>query len=154
MPRFRWGRTFGALQDLEREMDRLLQSVNFTFQGVRARRQYPAVNIYETEDEYLLTAELPGTHPDDLELSVASGMLTMKGKRTDVREDDENLVPEDNYRRRERQIGSWERSLTLPERVQEEKMEAEFVDGSLCLHLPKVEEQKPRQIPVFGGSES
>ena len=69
---FRWGQSWDAFQDLEREVDRLLQSVNLTFQGLRFGRQYPPVNLYELPNEYLLTAELPGTRGEDLDLTVAA----------------------------------------------------------------------------------
>src|SRR5687767_12438541 len=61
MPLFRFGQNWDPFGDLEREVDRLLRSVNLTFQGFRVGRQYPAVNLYELEGEYVLTAELPGT---------------------------------------------------------------------------------------------
>ena len=97
MPLFRWGQSWDAFRDIEREVDRLLQSVNFTFPGIRLGRQSPAVNLFEMEEEFLLTAELPGTRVEDLELTISGGILTMKGKRTDV-----EGVPDDRFRRHER----------------------------------------------------
>ena len=143
---FRWGHSWDAFRDLEREVDRLLQSVNLTFQGVRFGRQYPPVNLYELDDEFLLTAELPGTQAEDLELTISGGVLTLAGQRADL----EN-VPEDRFRRRERPRGSWQRSLTIPERVRENELSAEFNNGVLTIHLPKAAETKPRQIPVVDG---
>ena len=61
----------------------LILILNLTFQGLRLGRQYPLVNLYELEEEFLLTADLPGTRTEDLELTVAGGILTMKGKRDD-----------------------------------------------------------------------
>ena len=121
---FRLGQSWDPLRDLEREVDRLLQSVNLTFHGVRSGRKYPAVNLYESADEYILTAELPATAPEDLELTIAGGILTLKGKRSDS-----EAVPDDRFRRHERFRGSWQRALSIPERVQEEKLSAEFNDG-------------------------
>ena len=57
---FRLGQSWDPLRDLEREVDRLLQGVNLTFHGVRTGRQYPAVNLHESANEYILTSELPG----------------------------------------------------------------------------------------------
>jgi HSP20 family protein len=148
MPVFRWGQNWDAFRDLEREVDRLLSSVNFTFQGIRLGRQYPAVNLYEQDEEFLLTAELPGIRTEDLELTIAGGILTIKGKRTDP--DD---VPEERFRRHERFRGNWQRSLSLPERVQEDKLSAQFNNGILKIHLPKAEELRTRQIPVVEGNE-
>ena len=75
MPVFRWGHPWIEFQDLEREVDRLLQSVNITFNTLRFGRQYPPLNLYEVDDKYLITAELPGVKPDDLELTIANTEL-------------------------------------------------------------------------------
>ena len=146
MPVFRWGQTWEAFRDLEREVDRLLHSVDLTFQGMRLGRQYPPVNLYELDHEFLLTAELPGTRAEDLMLTVAGGILTLQGKRTDA--DD---IPDEKFRRHERFRGPWQRSLSIPDRVQEEQLTAEFSNGILKVHLPKAEEVKSRQIPVLEG---
>jgi len=145
---FRWGQTWGAFDDLEREVDRLLNSVNFTFQGIRLGRQFPAVNLYELDGEYLLTCELPGTKAEDLELLVANGLLHIKGKRSGP-----SGVAEERFRRQERFRGNWQRTLSLPERVREEGLSAEFVDGILKIRLPKGEQERPRRIPVGEGNE-
>lgn len=148
MPMFRWGHAWDPFRDLEREVDRLLHSVNFTFQGLRLGREYPPVNLYELEDEFLLTAELPGTRTDDLELTIAGGILTIKGKRSDS-----EGIPEERFRRHERFRGNWQRSLSIPDRVHEDKLTAEFSNGILKIHLPKAGELRPRQIPVVEGNE-
>lgn len=143
MPVFRWGRNWNPFRDLEREVEGLLKRVNLTFQGLRVGRQFPAVNLFELPDEFVLTAELPGTRAADLELSVAGGILTIKGTAGEAED-----VPEERFRRRERFRGNWQRSLTLPERVQEDRMKAEFHHGVLKVHLPKAAELTPRKIPV------
>lgn len=148
MPVFRWGQTWDAFRDLEREVDRLLHSVNLTFQGLRLGRQYPLINVYELEEEYLLTAELPGMRAEDLDLTIAGGILTLKGQRTDP-----DNIPDDRFRRHERFRGSWQRSLSIPERVRDERLSAEFSNGVLKIHLPKAAEAKPRQIPVVEGND-
>ena len=83
---------------------------------------------------------------EDLELSVANGMLTIRGRRTSTPE-----INEQQFRRSERAQGQWERSFTLPERVQEEGVHAELNNGVLKLHLPKAPSTVPRQIPVSNG---
>lgn len=143
---FRWGNAFDAFRDLEREMDHLLHSVNMAFEGLRIGRPFPAVNIYELQGEYLLTAELPGTRVEDLDLSVSGGVLKLRGRRSSSSE-----VAEDQFRRSERAQGQWERSFTLPERVNEHELHAELVNGVLKLHLPKAPSALPRQIPVSNG---
>ncbi len=143
MPVFRLGQTWDPLRDLEREVDRMLQSVNLTFHGVRTGRQYPAVNLHEVADEYILTAELPATSPEDLELTIANGVLTLAGQRRD-----EGEIPEDRFRRQERPRGTWQRSLPVPERVLEDQLSADFLNGVLVVRLPKAPQEEPRQIPI------
>ncbi|MDB5338224.1 MAG: heat shock protein Hsp20 [Planctomycetaceae bacterium] len=143
---FRWRQSWGNLRDLEREFDRLLESIKVPFPGLRLERQYPPVNVYELDQEFLLVAELPGIIPENLELTVAAGILTLKGERRGP-----EGVPDDRFRRHERLRGNWARQLTLPDRVDEERLSAEFVNGVLKIHLPKLPAVKPRQIPVVGG---
>lgn len=143
MPVFRWGNAWGALQEFEQEMDRLLQGMSFSVRGARSGRAFPAVNLYELDDQYLITAEIPGVSPESLDLSIASGVLTLRGQL-----DSDPTVPEEQYRRRERLHGAWERSLALPDRVDEEGLSAELKEGVLRIHLPKAKQSKPRQIPV------
>lgn len=149
MPVFRWGHSWDPLRDLEREVDRLLRGVNLTVQGIRVGRQFPALNLYELPDEYLMTAELPGVKVEDLELTVVGGILTLRGDRKTP-----DGIDDDRYRRRERFRGAWQRSVTLPERIREELLSADFTNGILKIHLPKADELKPRQIPVAEGGES
>lgn len=144
---FRWGQAWDPFRDLEREVDQLLASVSLSFAGIRFGREYPPVNVYEFNDDLLLTAELPGTRPEDLEVLVADGVLTLKGKRTGA-----DGVPDERYRRQERPRGAWQRSLRLPERIQEDRMKAEFSNGILKVTLPKAPAVTPRQIPVSDGN--
>ncbi|MFO0918520.1 MAG: Hsp20/alpha crystallin family protein [Planctomycetaceae bacterium] len=144
---FRWGHAWDAFHDLEQEVDRLLAGVSLTFQGVRFGRQYPSVNVYDVADELLITAELPGVKSEDLELTVADGVLTLRGKRSGT-----EGVPDERYRRQERPRGNWQRSLNLPERILEEQMSAEFNNGVLKIHLPKAPSSQPRQIQINEGS--
>jgi HSP20 family protein len=144
---FRWGHAWDPFHDLEREVDRLLAGVSLSMQGLRFGRQYPAVNVYDLETELLILAEIPGVKAEDLELTVANGVLTMKGKRSGI-----DGVPDERYRRQERPRGAWHRSLSLPERIQDELMTAEFVNGVLKIHLPKAPSVQPRQIPISEGN--
>lgn len=146
MPLFRFGQNWDPFGDLEREVDRLLRSVDMTFHGVRLGRQYPAINLYELEDEFVLTAELPGTKLEDLELTFAGGILTLKGGR-----DDSPEVPEQRFRRCERFRGTWQRALSLPERIREDELKATFTDGVLRVRLPKGSPVPVRQIAVTEG---
>ncbi len=147
MALFRWGHSWDAFHDLEREVDRLLQSVNLSFQGLRFGRQYPPVNLYELPTEYLITAELPGVKSEELELTIANGVLSMTGRHANP-----EGAAEERFRRQERPRGVWQRSISLPDRVKADNLSAEFVNGILKVHLPKAEEVKPRHIPVAFGA--
>ena len=146
MPVFRWGHSWDPFRDLEREVDQLLAKVSL-FHGIRFGRQYPPINVYELDNEFLLTAELPGTRPEDLEVLISGGVLTIKGKRLGP-----EGISDDRFRRQERPRGVWQRSLTLPDHIQDEKLAAEFTNGVLCIRLPKAHVASPRQIPVTNGN--
>lgn len=110
----------------------------------------PAVNVEETADELVLTAELPGLTESDVELEVENNILTLRGEKTEVRhEGDENK----KYHLWERSYGSFQRSFTLPRTVKADHIAAEFVDGVLHVRMPKVAEAKSRKIAIGKGAE-
>jgi HSP20 family protein len=145
---FRWGQPWDPFRDLEREVDRLLATVSLSMQGLRFGRQFPPVNLFALEQEFLLTAELPGVRSEDLEITVADGVLTIKGRRLGP-----EGVPDDRYRRQERARGAWQRSFSLPERVEDERMSADLTNGILTIRLPRSPSPQPRQIKVMDGNE-
>lgn len=147
MPVFRFRGDWDQFRDLERQVDQLLEGIPFPFPAIRFERKFPPVNVYELADEYLLTAELPGTSAESLELTVSGGVLTLKGSRPSPAG-----IGDEQFRRHERMWGNWERALTLPERVVEDQVSAQFNDGILKVHLPKAPEVKPRQIQVHNGT--
>lgn len=103
----------------------------------------PAVDIYETPEDLVLKAELPGVNPNDLEVRVEDSTLYLKGQRKF-----ESEVKEDNYHRIERAYGTFARTFALPNSIQSDKVSAEYKDGVLTLTLPKREEAKPKTIKV------
>jgi HSP20 family protein len=147
MPIFRWGQPWDPLQDLEREVDRLLQGVNLTLHGVRFGRRFPQVNLQETADSYLLTAEIPGIDVSQLDVTIASNCLTIKGTRLPPEE-----AREDAFRRQERFHGPWQRKIQLPDRVDEDGMRADYSNGVLCVTLPKAPSSAARRIKVNEGT--
>ncbi|MEW4490119.1 Hsp20/alpha crystallin family protein [Thalassoglobus sp. JC818] len=146
MPVFRWGSAFDAFRDLEREVDRWVRSMDIAFENPRIGRPYPMLNLYDLGSEYLITAELSGCTASELDLTVANGVVTMRGVRTPAGD-----VPEDRFRRRERPVGNWERSISVPERINDDDVRAELNDGLLKLYLPKTPSAAPKQIPVTKG---
>jgi len=103
----------------------------------------PTVDIFETDDDIVVTAELPGLEKDQVGVEYKDGILTLRGERNLERE-----VKEESYHRMERSYGAFHRSFTLPGTVDEEKISARMKNGVLEIHLPKKEAAKPKQIKV------
>ena len=103
----------------------------------------PAVDVVETEGEFLLHAELPGVEKKDVKLGIERGVLTLSGQRDQAKEEHGR-----RYHRVERAYGRFARSYTMPELVDEQKLTAEFRNGVLTVHLPKSEKAKPKSIEV------
>lgn len=103
----------------------------------------PAVDVVETDQSVVLTAELAGVDPKDLELRVEGDTLYLQGQRSFEKE-----VKEENYHRVERSYGSFARSFALPASVDSDQAKAEYKNGLLTLTLPKREEAKPKTIQV------
>ncbi len=102
-----------------------------------------ALDMYETKDEVVVKAALPGIKPEEVEVSITGNALTIKGESKE-----ENEVKEKDYIRKERRYGSFARSVTLPSGLKTDKAEATFEDGVLTLKVPKSEEVKPKTINV------
>ena len=107
----------------------------------------PAVDIYETEHELVVKADLPDIDPKDLDIRVENNILTIRGERKF-----EKKVNEDNYLRVERAYGTFSRSFTLANSVNADAIKAEYQNGVLTLTIPKREEAKPKQIKVNVGT--
>ena len=107
------------------------------------RAWYPAVDILESKEAYVLRAELPGMNKEDFNLELKDGTLTLTGERKFTK-------PAEGveYRSVERVTGKFVRSFTLPETVKHDGIQATYKDGILEVHIPKAEEAKPRQIQI------
>lgn len=103
----------------------------------------PAVDIYETEHELVVKADLPDVRPEDLDIRVENNILTIRGERKF-----EKKVNESNYLRVERSYGSFSRSFSLANTVNSEAIKADYNNGVLSLSIPKREEAKPKQIKI------
>ena len=103
----------------------------------------PAVDIFETEHELVVKADLPDIKPQELDIRVENNILTIRGERKF-----EKQVNENNYLRVERAYGSFSRSFSLANTVNSDAIKAEYKDGVLTLTIPKREEAKPKQIKV------
>src|ERR1700757_301897 len=103
----------------------------------------PAVDIFETEHELVVKADLPDIKPEELDIRVENNILTIRGERKF-----EKQVNEDHYLRVERSYGSFSRSFSLSNTVNTEAIKADYQNGVLTLRIPKREEAKPKQIKV------
>jgi HSP20 family protein len=108
-----------------------------------SRQWYPAVDLLESKDSYLIRAELPGMKREDFNLEVKDGTLTLSGERKS-----EKLAEGVEYRHVERVNAKFWRSFALPETVKHDGIEATYKDGVLEVRVPKTEEVKPRQIEI------
>ena len=108
-----------------------------------ARTWAPAVDIYETDQNLVLKAELPGFDPKDVEVRVEDGMLYLKGERKF-----ESEAKRENYHRIERSYGAFSRTFPLPNSVNVDNVTAEYKNGVLTLTMPKREEAKPKAIKI------
>ncbi len=103
----------------------------------------PMVDIFEEDGKIVVKADLPGVKKEDISINVENRILTLKGER--VKEDE---VKEDNFFRRERSFGSFQRSFTLPADIKTEDIEANFKEGILRIEIPMPEEKKAKQIEI------
>ena len=115
-------------------------------EGLTSTAWAPAVDIYETDKEIVLKAELPEMQEKDIDIKVEDNVLSITGERRMEKE-----VKEENYHRIERSYGSFNRSFTLPRTVDREGIKAAYKDGVLKVTLPKKEETKPKQIKIDVG---
>jgi len=126
-------------------MDRLLEDsfVNPRGFGPTPTSLALPVDMYETEDDLIVTAPVPGVQSEDIEVTVTGDALTIKGSvKSEVD------LERANFHRQERRFGAFARSLSLPVPVRTDKAEAKFKDGVLTLVLPKADEVKPKTIKV------
>ena len=139
----RW-EPFRNVSSLQEQVNRLFDS-SFTGTGDNSTLTTwaPAVDIYETENELVLKADLPDVNEKDLDIRVENNMLTIRGERKF-----EQKVNEDNYLRIERTYGSFSRSFSLPNTVNTEAIKADYQNGVLTVQLPKRAESKPKQVKV------
>ena len=143
-----------------REMDRLFDDFTSGFwrgslfnmapsrRAEAAFRTMPAVDVAETDKAYEITAELPGLDEKNIEVKLANGVLSIKGEKQEDKEEKEK-----DYYRRERSFGSFERSLQVPDDVEEDKIAASFKNGVLSVTLPKSAEaqKQAKKIEVKSG---
>jgi HSP20 family protein len=139
------------LNTIQSEMNRLFNSLfdapARTGSSETTRRWIPPMDLVESQDHYVLHADLPGMSEKDVNIELESGVLTISGERRSELKDEKG-----GYRRVERAYGSFSRSLTLPEGVNADAISASFDRGVLEVRIPKPEQIKPRKVTISVGS--
>jgi len=144
----RWEQPLHGATTLQEQINRMFsEGVGHAGQESNLTPWAPAVDIYETENELVIKADLPDVNPQNLDIRVENNILTIRGERKF-----ESKVNEDNYLRIERAYGSFSRSFSLANSVKTDAIKADYQNGVLTLSLPKREEAKPKQIKVTVGT--
>ena len=142
------------LNTIQNEMNRLFNTF-FDAPGApgngpaATRRWIPAMDLAETNDDFVLRVDLPGLSEEDVNIELEDNVLTISGQRKAEHEE-----RKEGYHRVERASGSFSRSLTLPEGVDPERVKASFDRGVLEVKIPKPEQRKPRKVTISAGGEA
>ena len=136
-----------GLKEMESEMDRLWDTFLFGRpKKVKAKEEgewFPAVDITETDEGIVVSAEIPGMNSKDIDISLSEGVLIIQGERKFAKE-----TSEETYIQIERSYGTFRRTFTIPRTIDQEKIKASYKDGVLRVVLPKKEKIHPKQISV------
>ncbi|GAB4428343.1 MAG: Hsp20/alpha crystallin family protein [Anaerolineales bacterium] len=139
--RFRMPSVWQEMDQLQREMNRLFDTAS---KGrVVTPPRYPAINIWTNDNEQIISAEMPGVNPDDIEIDVTGDALSISGERKP-----DETTKEIHYHRRERSYGSFSRTVQLPFMVDTNKVDATLKNGVLMIRLPRAEADKPKKIKI------
>ena len=132
---------FQALLDLQRGLGAARRS-NWFGSGTSSVGAYPPVNVFHRGDDFVVVAELPGVDKSDLDIQVKNNRLRISGKKsTDFGKDA-------SVHRRERVAGQFDRTITIPARVDSDRVKAEYRNGMLAIFLPRAEADKPRSVDI------
>jgi HSP20 family protein len=143
----RWD-PFQEMLNLRRTVDRLFDNVTPDHEWAQPTLWGLAVDMVENKDDFVVKASVPGINPDDLDISYSDDTLTIKGE---IKQDKE--VKEDQYHLRERRYGAFMRTITLPNKIKGDAIEASYQNGVVTLRLPKAEEVKPKRIAIKVGEQ-
>lgn len=130
--------------NMQKEIDRMFDRYRGEgANGIQGSEIWPAVDVVENEGDFTVSVELPGVRKEDVRITVADGVLTIRGEK---KMDAERKT--DNFHRIERSFGAFERSFTLPTSVQHDRIDANFSNGLLTVVIPKAEQAKTKEIDV------
>ena len=134
---------FGRFIDPWREFERVGRDLSRI--GSQTTYDFPPVNVWTSGDRAVVTTEVAGMNPADIDTSVADEVLTIKGKRMG-----DELKADETYHRRERWGGQFSKNIVLPFRIEGTKVEAKYQKGVLTIAVPRAEADKPRKIAITG----
>jgi HSP20 family protein len=135
------------LDSLQGDMNRLFDRFFEGRPNGTGRRWIPAMDLVETDDHLVLRGDLPGLTEDDVDIEIKDNVLTVSGERKS-----ENEEKGEGYHRVERSFGSFSRSLSLPQGVDAQKVDAQFDNGVLEVRIPKPAEAKPTRVQIGKGT--
>jgi HSP20 family protein len=137
-----WDTRFPSLRD---EMDKMFEEFfeKVRFPSAREHSWTPALDIYDTKKEVIVTVDVPGVDPKDVAVSIMEGSLTIKGER----KKEADLKDEELYRA-EREFGAFQRMVQLPAEVSPDKAKASYANGVLKIVIPKAQKNAPKEVKV------
>jgi HSP20 family protein len=142
-PGFGWRGHFQELDRMKRDIDAIIQHFEGRPAAMATAGVFPLINLTDDKDAYYLRAELPGVKADDLSIESTDNNISISGERKIA-----DAVQNAKYHRREREYGRFSRIVSMPKRINREKIEAKLADGILTIVIPKSEAEKPKQITV------
>lgn len=134
------------LMDIHRDMDEMFDAFFSPFGTPKAREVtgwYPSMDVFEDEENFTLTAELPGLCEKDIHITMESNTLSIEGERKEEKE-----TKSGQFHKLERKFGSFCRSFQLPTNIKEDKISAHYEDGILKVDIPKLKKSKPKHIEI------
>jgi len=137
------------------EFERLRSQINDLFEddfgygatGLFDRSISPRLDVVETDDAILVACDIPGVDAKDIDLDIVNNVLTIRGEKKPAISENEDTSGVKNYRR-ETWYGTFQRTLSLPDSVNPDKVSAELTNGVLSIHIAKQEERKPKRIGI------
>jgi HSP20 family protein len=131
--------SLAEMEAVKREIDNIFNRTGY----LKYNRSFPLVNVYDSNDELTVIAELPGLNKDNINITLTENVLQLSGNREEKNYGEKVLTL-----RKERSQGQFEKSLRLPFPVERDKISASFTDGILTVKLPKAEEAKPKKVTI------
>ncbi len=138
---FRTSDPFQALLDFQRAIERM-RSSDWLGGSISASGAFPPINVFRQEDDYVAIIELAGINKDDLEIEAKENVIRVKGNKQ------ANYPEGASAHRRERVFGTFDRTISVPIRIDAGRLKAEYRDGILALHIPRAEADKPKKVAI------